>query len=286
MGRTLNFYLFAVLGPLSHILSINQGFAFSTLEEEYTPGYCLQLEAAYGNGMMSEGGSEGIEQMFDQIPLEGKVALDIGSGLGGVPLYLAEKYGMQITGLEVNPWMVAEAKRRTPKHLKGRVDFLLTSGNSNWPLPQDSCDLIYSKGVLTHLETKDEVFQECHRLLKSGGLLVITDWLSSEEKKWGENIAQLVELEHLTLFPESSTGYIDLLKEKGFIVLSERDESSTYLRFNREIAQRLGDPARREALLNHFDQEGIDASILGYESIAKAIEVGELKVFRFVAQKI
>lgn len=286
MGKTIGFYLSAVLVPLSHLLMGNQGCAFATLEEEYTPGYCLQLEAAYGEGMMSEGGSEGIELMFDQIPLEGKVALDIGSGLGGVPLYLAEKYGMQITGLEVNPWMVEEAKRRTPESLKGKVDFLLTSGNSNWPILEESCDLIYSKGVLTHLETKDEVFQECHRLLKPGGLLVITDWLSSEDKKWGENIAQLVELEHLTLFPESSTGYVETLKEKGFVVLSEREESAIYQRFNQEIVQRLRDMASQEFLLNHFDQEGVDDAILGYESIAKAMEEGELKVFRFVAQKI
>ncbi len=34
---------------------------FSTLEDEYTPTYCLQLEAAYGEGMMSEGGVKGIE---------------------------------------------------------------------------------------------------------------------------------------------------------------------------------------------------------------------------------
>ena len=79
---------------------------------EYTPQYCLQLEAAYGEGMMSEGGSEAIEWMFDLIPIEGKMALDIGSGLGGVPLYLAKQYGMHVTGLEVNPWMVGRVKKK------------------------------------------------------------------------------------------------------------------------------------------------------------------------------
>src|SRR5262249_4149455 len=38
---------------------------FSSLENEYTPTYCLQLEAAYGEDMMSEGGIEGIEHMFN-----------------------------------------------------------------------------------------------------------------------------------------------------------------------------------------------------------------------------
>jgi hypothetical protein len=37
---------------------------FASLENEYTPRYCLQLEAAYGHGMMSEGGREGIVLLF------------------------------------------------------------------------------------------------------------------------------------------------------------------------------------------------------------------------------
>lgn len=139
--------------------------------------------------MMSEGGSEGVELMFESIPLNGKAALDIGSGLGGVAFYLAEKHNMQVTGLEVNAWMVEESMRRTPEFLKGNVDFVLSSSNSHWEMPSSSYDMIYSKGVLTHLEKKDETFQECHRLLKNAGLLVITDWLSSEEKG-GEAISR------------------------------------------------------------------------------------------------
>lgn len=94
--------------------------------------------------MMSEGGSEGIEFMFDQIPLNDKVALDIGSGLGGVAFYLADTYNMHITGLEVNPWMIAETQKQMPAHLSERVDFLLSTSNSHWPLPNENYDMIYS----------------------------------------------------------------------------------------------------------------------------------------------
>lgn len=37
---------------------MNKCYTWSSLEEEYTPNYCLQLEATYGAGMMSEGGIE------------------------------------------------------------------------------------------------------------------------------------------------------------------------------------------------------------------------------------
>lgn len=276
-----HYFLYAVIAFFPHFLNGSEQAPFATLEEEYTSKYCLQLEAAYGEGMMSEGGAEGIEHMFDQVALHGKTALDIGCGLGGVAFYLSEKYGMRVTGIEVNPWMVEEAHNRTPEHLKGKVDFLLTTRNSNWAIPSGSCDMIYSKGVLTHLESKDEIFQEFHRLLNDEGLVVITDWLSSDERKWGPNIAKLVELENLALYPETVGGYIALLEKSGFTVLSVRNDSSLYHRFNQEIAARLQGLTR----VNLFDAQELEDAVVGYLSIAKAIETKELRVYRFIAQK-
>jgi len=285
MKKSEHFCIHAACSLFFSCLSGNQGSTFSSLEEEYTPNYCLQLEAAYGNGMMSEGGPAGIDYMFDSIALENKTALDIGSGIGGAAFYLAEKFSMQITGLEVNAWMVAESKKRIPKHLKGKVGFWLSTSNKDWPILDESYDIIYSKGVLTHLETKNEIFQECYRLLKKGGQLIITDWLSSEKRQWGENISRLVQLENLALFPESHTGYIELLQKNGFTIISTRDDSYVYHRFNQEIIERLQDVTQRQMLLNCFNETELKASIEGYESIVKALEVEELKVYRFVVQK-
>ncbi|MBS0656252.1 MAG: methyltransferase domain-containing protein, partial [Verrucomicrobia bacterium] len=93
------------------------------LVDNYSSTYCLSLEAAYGEGMMSEGGSKALEDMFRGIHPDHKRVLDIGSGLGGLPFYLAKKHRSQVTGVEINPWMVEEAKRRTPTGLA--VDFVL-----------------------------------------------------------------------------------------------------------------------------------------------------------------
>lgn len=252
------------------------------MEEEYTPKYCFQLEAAYGNGFMSEGGEKGIDSMFEDILLDGKRALDIGSGLGGVAFYLADRHAMQVTGLEINSWMIDESRSRTPEQLKAKVDFYLSSNNTHWDFPSDAFDLIYSKGVLTHVERKKGLLQECLRLLKNDGLLVITDWLSSDEKKWGPHITRLVELENLILFPESERGYIELLQNSGFTLVSVRDDSALYYAYNQEIVENLREAPKRP---DQFSDSELEASIHGYQSIAKALEEGELRVLRFVAQK-
>lgn len=259
---------------------INQSFA--TLEDEYHPKYCLQLEAAYGEGMMSDGGLLGIEHMFDQIPIKGKTALDIGSGLGGVAFYLAETHDMHVTGLDVNSWMISESIKRIPKRLKKKVSFVLSTSNGHWPLPSKNYDIIYSKGVFTHIEEKNEPFQECHRLLKDEGLFIICDWLSSEDQKWGKNIAKLVELENLVLFPVSENTYIELLKKNGFDVLSVRDDTEDHIKSNQEIINRLQSLPKN--LSNLFTTEELEASVLGYESIVKAFQIGELITLRFVCK--
>ena len=72
--------------------------------------------------------NKNIDQMFANINLDKKKILDIGSGVGGVDIYLTQKYNVDITGVDVESFVVEESKRRlekTKKSLKGKVTFLL-----------------------------------------------------------------------------------------------------------------------------------------------------------------
>lgn len=255
------------------------------LEEVYTPQYCQQLEAAYGKNMMSEGGEDAIIHLFDSVQLQGKRALDIGSGLGGVAFFVADRYNCTVVGLEINSWMVGEAKKRTPKHLFDKVDFVQCEPDAMWPFADGCFDVIYSKGVLTHAEDKNGIFQECYRTLKPGGMLVISDALSSEAKVWGEHIGRLNELESLNMYPESESGYITLLKKHNFIIQSVRDDDKECHKWTLELINRLKDPAMQSTHLRYFDTPELDAHIEGYEAMRKALEVGELRSVRFIATK-
>ncbi|MBS0633982.1 MAG: methyltransferase domain-containing protein [Verrucomicrobia bacterium] len=254
------------------------------LEEVYSPKYCQQLEAAYGPGMMSEGGTAAIEHLFDSVPMQGTKALDIGSGLGGVAFFVADRYNASVIGLEINAWMVQEAKKRTPEHLQERVDFVRATDGS-WPFADGIFDVIFSKGVLTHVEDKTDIMNECYRTLKPGGLLVISDALSSESRKWGEQINHLNEMESLNMYPESESGYIKLLEKHNFILQSVRDDNKPCKKWTLEIINRLKNPANRAQHLHYFDPAELEAHIEGYEAMLKALETGELRSVRFIAKK-
>lgn len=253
------------------------------MEETYTPRYCLQLESAYGSQMMSEGGEEGICHMFNGIDLKGKRGLEIGSGLGTLAFYLAKKYGMQLTCLEVNKWMIEEAERRTPADLRKTVEFVLSENNDHLPFTSGSLDIIYSKGVLAHVEHKSPLFSECYRLLSSAGTFVISDWLSSKKKDWGEHMQKLMDLEKLDIFAEEEAGYVDLLEQSGFRVVKARDDTPHYIKYNQEVIDRLRHMMKLPLLPDWFTLEELRASVQGYEAIVNALKRGELRVLRFIA---
>ena len=153
--------------------------------DTYSKQYCDSLELAYGYGMLSEGGEEVIESMVAGLDLDGKSILDFGSGLGGAALYLAGKYNVKVTGLEINPRMIQDAIQRIPVHLKSQVVFVLAQNTEELPFKDKHFDIVMSKGVIVHLNDKqhESLFYEFNRILKPDGTLLIHDWLSNQDGK-------------------------------------------------------------------------------------------------------
>jgi ubiquinone/menaquinone biosynthesis C-methylase UbiE len=142
---------------------------------EYSLDYCHFLEAVYGEGMMSEGGAAAIELMFESVSIKNKTVLDIGSGLGGVAIYLAKKFDLSVVGIDINSTMIAEAKQRIPKNLSDKISFHVYNDIAKLPFPDRHFDVVYSKGVLTHVQDKLPLFREVARIIKPNGKFIIID---------------------------------------------------------------------------------------------------------------
>lgn len=270
------------------VLCANSLFGEITMQEvidEYSPEYCRLLEAAYGTGMMSEGDEEAIAFMFKDFSMQGKKALDIGSGLGAAAYYLAREYGCQVTGLEIHPWMVKEAEKRAPEEIKNKLHFVLSTSNDQLPFEDDSFDVIYSKGVLCHVENKKGLLKECYRILKPGGVLIINDWLSPVKGKWGKHIQRLVELEGLSLYAETLDGYLEVLSEAQFQETKVLNLTEQYALYNEKMVHRLNTPEKKEAFIHAFSEKLHAEAVEGYHSIAQAMRKGEGMVIQFVSYK-
>jgi tocopherol O-methyltransferase len=102
--------------------------------------------------------------------------LDVGCGIGGSSLYLAEKFNAQVIGITLSKYQVKRAKERAlEKGGAKNVQFLVADG-LNPPFGEESFDLIWSLESLEHIPDKAGFMRNCYRLLKPGGRLIVATW--------------------------------------------------------------------------------------------------------------
>ena len=99
--------------------------------------------------------------------LKGKKFLEVGCGLG----YFSNKaftMGANVTGIDIGPNLVAINKKKTPKG-----QFKVASA-SKLPFKDNQFDVVLSTEVIEHVDKQNQALGEMARVLKKGGMLVIT----------------------------------------------------------------------------------------------------------------
>ena len=111
---------------------------------------------------------------------EGEVCVDLGSGRGTDAIRLAEAVGAEgmVYGLDLSDGMIQKAQKTAGRLGVDNVKFVQTD-LENMPLDDGTADLVISNCVINHAENKQNVWNEVHRILKSGGRFVVSDIYSS-----------------------------------------------------------------------------------------------------------
>lgn len=95
------------------------------LSNLYSPHFLRLIQIIYGSEtIISQGGTESVDNMFSGIDLEGKKILDVGCGFGGMGFYLAQKHRANILGVDKEPYMISRAEEMKTKQMtpfKGEV---------------------------------------------------------------------------------------------------------------------------------------------------------------------
>lgn len=139
--------------------------------------------------------------------------LDVGCGIGGSSLYLAEKFNASANGITLSPVQAARAKERAQAAgLSARADFQVTDA-LNMPFADDSFDLVWSLESGEHMPDKRKFLQECYRVLKPGGTFIMATWchrplagkagqLTDDERKHLAEIYRVYALPYVISLPE------------------------------------------------------------------------------------
>src|SRR5262245_52138636 len=144
---------------------------------EYHDAMVALLEWIWGRDYMAPGGEGNVDKMVRGIELGGRRVLDIGCGIGGPAFRLASKYGARVTGIDLEPQLVARATRRAAElGLSDRCEFRAVRLGP-FPYPDQSFDVVFTSAAITQTEDKAGIVAECYRVLKPGGALTCYDWL-------------------------------------------------------------------------------------------------------------
>src|SRR5262249_36646710 len=98
--------------------------------------------------------------------------LDIGSGWGGLALYLAELCGVRVTGVTLSGQQRASARvRAAEKGLEGKVEFRLQDYRDG----AEKFDRIISAGMFEHVGAGfyDPFFRACYDRLDDDGVMLL-----------------------------------------------------------------------------------------------------------------
>ncbi len=147
--------------------------------------------------------------------------IDVGCGIGGSTLYLAQKFQATANGITLSPVQASRATERAKTaDLQEKVQFQVADA-LNMPFEDNSFDLVWSLESGEHMPDKTKFLQECYRVLQPGGTLIVATWchrptnslageLTPDEKRHLEEIYRVYCLPYVISLPEYEAIACDL----------------------------------------------------------------------------
>ena len=139
--------------------------------------------------------------------------LDVGCGIGGSSLYLAQKFNAKVCGVTLSPVQVCRAEERAAAAgLSSAAQFQVADA-LNLPFADASFDLVWTLESGEHMPDKVKFLQECYRVLQPGGTLIMATWchrptdgnanpLTADEQRHLEDIYRVYCLPYVISLPE------------------------------------------------------------------------------------
>jgi cyclopropane fatty-acyl-phospholipid synthase-like methyltransferase len=108
--------------------------------------------------------------------LSGERVLDVGCGSGGPVLFLARETGCRVTGVDINEAGIRAGEPLAREAgMQDSVTFRLADVCEPLTFPEGAFDAIVCMDVLCHLRDRGRIFKDWHRVLRSGGRVLVTD---------------------------------------------------------------------------------------------------------------
>jgi phosphoethanolamine N-methyltransferase len=250
--------------------------------QEYDDALVALLELVWGEGYMSPGGPEEIRAIVEGVALGGKEVLDLGCGTGGITRFLAATYRpARVVGIDVDAGLIARAGKAAGE--LGNVAFQ-TVAPGPLPFADGSFDVVFSKDAMVHIADKEALFVDVFRILRPGGCVAASDWMSSSDGPFSPDMAYYLEAEGLGFGMASPSRYRAAMEGAGFRDIRMTDRNEWYRPLARREHAALSGPLY-ETLAAKVGKDFVDHEIDVWRALTVVVDSGELRPGHLRARK-
>lgn len=237
----------------------------------WEPGDTLQQAMARTNEIMADRGG---------VP-EGAAVLDVGCGYGATALYLAATQGCQAVGINISEKELELARERAREaDLADKATFAYGDFH-DIPYPDRSFDVVWSQEAFLHGVNKQTILEECQRVLRPGGRLVISDLVARAHLSAEERARIYARLRLREMW--SSEEYVVGLRAAGFVVIDQDD-------WARNVAPTYGSVVagvrqQYDALAERVPRDQLDNTIAALDLWVESAQAGKISQVFLVAER-
>lgn len=140
-------------------VSSQEGYALWATTYDHERNALIAVEAQY------------VEALMAQLPILS--AIDVGTGTGRHAVRLARQ-GVTVSAVDASPAMLAIAQQAAQR-AGVTIDFRCAAIEDDLPYPTNQFDFLLCALTLCHVPSLPQALQECARVVRPGGAVLITD---------------------------------------------------------------------------------------------------------------
>ena len=198
--------------------------AEAALRLNYNTTGVAVMQAMYSSEYLSIGGPASTDALAAAGGVTAEhVVLDVGCGVGGPALRLAEAIGCRVMGIDLVESSIEIATAAAERRGLSEMTEFAAGDATQLPYADRSFDVVWGQDAWCHVPDKRALVGECARVLAPGGTIAFTDWLAGQtaSEAIGERALDAALSRHACTVDD----YLRLLDDAGMVEIEAVDIS-------------------------------------------------------------